>query len=145
MFRQALSLLQQCWRNPWINGVVRLSVTVSLLVLVVSQVNMKNVITSLQLVGPGTLALLALTRIGILYLQSLQTALGIKPLGLRVNLGTTFRAYLGSMFYNLVLPASAVGGIIWYKIGKPGDKLIEEKGSEFQTVLDIPFEMIEKE
>jgi len=33
--------------------------------------------------------------------------------------------------------------VLWHY--EPGDKLIEEKGSEFQTVLDIPFEMIEKE
>jgi hypothetical protein len=125
MATNVLLWLQRLWRNRWFNWTLRLCVAVGLLMLAVSQVDMGSVLAILQQTDLVAFSLLVLMWFGILYVQSFQTALGIKPLGLSVDLGAMFQAYLGSMFYNLFLPASAVGGIVWYKIGRPGGKLIE--------------------
>ena len=58
-----------------------------------------------------------------------------------------FNSSSAKMFYELffefqkIMQTESSIKISWYF--ESGDKLIEEKGLEFQAILDIPFEMIE--
>lgn len=121
----SLDRLRRLWKIPWIKGLVRLSVAFGLLGLLFIQIDLHDVLQTLSQINIMILALLIVSWLGMLYTQAWQVALVVRPLGLQVSRKEVFEVYWSTRFYSLVMPAGAVGGLIWYRLAHPTGNVIK--------------------
>ena len=115
------------FRSKWFNWFVRITVTLLLLVLILTQVDLTKVFSTLIEIDLFQLIPLIGISFVIRYLWAWQMSLGLTPLNIHFSVLKLFKVILISGFYTLVLPGGMVAGGVasLYKLTGKDSRAVE--------------------
>jgi uncharacterized protein (TIRG00374 family) len=115
------------FRSKWVNWFVRIAVTLTLLVLILTQVDLSRVFSTLKEIDPFQLIPLIGLSFGIRFMWAWQMSLGLTPLQIEFSVLKLFKVLLISGFYSLVLPGGMVAGGVasLYKLTGKNSRAVE--------------------
>lgn len=115
------------FRSRWFNWFLRIAVTLTLLVLILTQVDLAKMFSTLKQIDPIQLVPLIGLSFTIRFVWAWQMSQGLAPLQIQFSVLKLFKVLLISGFYSLVLPGGMVAGGVasLYKLTGKNSRAVE--------------------